>query len=197
MKTTSLIKYWLLLAMLVMMGACSVDEDTVIVPKTLEQYKLEFETFVRSQINVVDTTVVGFNIGNFRSNTHFEPYRTAYRSRLVAALDVLNRPNLTIADIARGYTMFAAEGRLFQTEIFISDRRPLNDLILICEALDAATPDGTAPGHVNPADRVPFTNAITHARARRSAAGVIQRQVTEEVDRLNAAKTAFENAIIK
>ena len=197
MKTRSIFQYWLFLAVVVLMGACSTDDETVIIPKTLEQYKQEFESFVTSQISFVDNCVVGYNKGDFRSNTNYEPYKTAYRNKLVAALAVLNKADLTIADITKAYTTFAAEGKLYQAEIFISDRRPLHELIVACEALNTATPDGNATGQINPADRTPFVKAIADAKVKRTASYLVQRQVTEEVEKLNVAKTAFENAIIK
>lgn len=197
MKTRSFIQYFLLLTVVVLMGACSTDEETVIVPKTLEQYKQELQAFVTSQITFIDNCVVGYNKGDFRSSTNYEPYSTAYKAKLLAVLTTLDKPDLAITDIVSAYKSFADEGKLYQAEIFISDRRPLHELIVACEALNTATPDGSAPGNVNPADRAPFVDAITAAKAKRSASALVQRQVQEEVDKLNAAKTAFENAIAK
>lgn len=197
MKTRSFILYFLLLAVVMLMGACSTDEETVIVPKTLEQYKQELQAFVTSQIDFVDNCVVGYNKGDFRSSTNYEPYSTAYKAKLNAVLTMLDNPDLVIADVANAYKSFTAEGKLYQAEIFISDRRPLHELIVACEDLNTATPDGSATGQIDPAERVPFVAAITAAKAKRSASALVQRQIQEEVDKLNAAKTAFEDAIIK
>jgi hypothetical protein len=197
MKTKSNIKYWLFLVIVIIMGACSSDDETIIVPKTLEQYKTELESFIMSQISFVDNCVVGFNKGDFRSSTNFVPYTTNYKSRLVAALAVLDKPDLKVEDITIARTSLATHGKLYQAEIFISDRRALNDLIIGCDALIAATPDGNAPGQVAPAVRVPFTQAITAAKATRTSGSAIQRMIDDEVVKLTAAKTAFEAAIIK
>ncbi|MDO9633577.1 MAG: hypothetical protein Q7J05_00855 [Paludibacter sp.] len=177
-------------------GACTMEEETVIIPKTLEQYKQEFQEFVTSQIDFVDNCVNGYNKGDFRSTINYGPYTTNYKTKLVAALAVLDKADLKIEDIAKAYTTFAAEGKLYQAEIFISDRRPLHELIVACDALNTATPDGSSSGSVNPADRVPFAAAIAAAKVKRTATALVERQVQEEVDKLNAAKQAFESAII-
>ena len=196
MKTKN-IKYFLLLMVISVFGACTaLEEETVIIPKTLEQYKQEFQEFVTSQIDFVNNCVNGYNKGDFRSTINYDAYTTNYKTKLVAASAVLDKADLKIEDIAKAYTTFAAEGKLFQAEIFISDRRPLHELIVACDALNAATPDGSASGEVNPADRVPFVAAIAAAKVKRTATAVVERQVQEEVEKLNAAKQAFENAII-
>lgn len=197
MKTRRFILYFLLPTVIVLTGACSTNDETIIVPKTLEQYKQELQTFITSQINFIDNCVVGYNKGDFRSSTNYESYSATYKAKLVAVTTILGKPDLAIADIVSAYKSFANEGKLYQAEIFISDRRPLQELIVACEALNTATPDGLAPGNVNPADRVLFVDAITAAKAKRSASALVQRQVEEEVVKLNIAKTAFENAIIK
>lgn len=197
MKTKSCIKYLLLLTVIGVMGACTTDDETVIVSKTLDQYKKEFQAFVTSQIDFIESRVVGYDKGNFRSNTNYEPYTSAYKAKLLAALTVLDKPDLVIGDIAQAYTKFASEGKQYHGEILISDRRPLHELIVDCEAINNETADGTARGEVNPADRTPFVEAITAAKAKRTSAALIQRQVEEEVMKLNAAKATFVAAIIK
>lgn len=177
--------------------ACTTEEETVIVPKTVEEYKAQMQEFITSQLAVVNSCVVGYNKGDFRSSTNFEPFTTAYRNRLTAAQTELNKSGLTIADVVKANTSLATDGKNFQTNLYISDRRPLNDLVVACEALNTATPEGTARGEVSSAVKLTFTNAIAASKIVRNATTTVERQVAEEVVKLNAAKKAFEDAIVK
>lgn len=177
--------------------SCAKEEETVIIPKTLEQYKQEMLSFVNSQIEIVNNCVVGYNKGDFRSSTNYEPYITAYKAKLTAALAVLQKADLTIAQVVQVNTSLAADGKNFQTNLYISDRRPLNDAIVECEALNTATPEGSAVGQVPTAAKTTFVAAIAAAKIVRNATTTIERQVAEEVTKLTTAKQAFQNAIIK
>lgn len=177
--------------------SCTMEEETVIIPRTLDQYKSELLQFVNAQIVVVDNCVVGFNRGDFRSAANFVAFTTAYRTQLTAALATLNNPNLTIADVVLANSSLTAAGRNFQTNLFISDRRPLNDVIVECEALDSATPEGTGVGQAPPSAKAAFAASIAAARIVRNATTTIERQVSEEVVKLNAARQVFLNAIVK
>lgn len=197
MKITVILKSWMMIAFVAIMGGCATDEETVIVPKTLDQYKVELQVFVDSQIGIVDNCVVGYNKGDFRSSTNYEPYTTAYKTVLTAAQTTLQKADLTIADVVKARVSLATDGKNFQTNLYISDRRPLNDLIVECDTLNLRTLDGTAVGQVSPDNRIPFTTALTAAKVVRNATTTVERQVTEEVAKLNTAKTAFQQAIIK
>ncbi len=192
-----LIKNMLLVVLLSAFVACTTDEETVIVPKTLEQYKQELQGFVNSQLNIVNACVVGYNKGDFRSSTNFDAYTAAYRNKLTAAQTALNKSGLTIPDVVTINKSLAADGKNFQTNLYISDRRPLNDVVVTCETLNTATLEGTARGEVSPAAKLTFTNAIAAAKVVRNATTTVERQVAEEVIKLNAAKKAFEDAIVK
>ncbi|MDX9748336.1 MAG: hypothetical protein RBT57_07525 [Paludibacter sp.] len=192
-----LIKNILLLIVLSAFFACTTDEETVIVPKTLEQYKKEMQDFVTSQLNIVNACVVGYNKGDFRSSTNYDAYTAAYRAKLTAAQTELSKTGLTIQDVVKVNTSLATDGKNFQTNLYISDRRPLNDVVVACEALNTATPEGTAQGQVPAAAKLAFTNAIAAAKVVRNATTTVERQVTEEVGKLNSAKKAFEDAIVK
>lgn len=192
-----LIKNILLLVVLIAFVACTTDEETVIVPKTLKQYKQELQDFVTSQLTIVNNCVVGYNKGDFRSSTNYDAYTEAYRTKLTAAQAELNKTGLTIPDIVKLNSSLSADGKNFQTNLYISDRRPLNDVVVACETLNTATLEGTARGEVSPAAKTAFTTAIAAAKVVRNATTTVERQVAEEVTKLNAAKKVFEDAIVK
>lgn len=197
MKTSKIFSLVLIFSLTFSLWSCAGEEETVIIPKTLEQYKQEMLDFVNSQIVIVDNTVVGYNKGDFRSATNYEPYTTAYKARLSTALANLQKDGLTIAQVVQINTSLSVDGKNFQSNLYISDRRPLNDVIVECEALDVATAEGTAAGQAPAAAKTAFLNAITAAKVVRNATTTIDRQVTDEVTKLNAAKLAFQNAIVK
>lgn len=197
MKSTNIFSIILAVFFAGFMWSCASDEETVIVPKTIEQYKAELLGFVNSQSEIVNKCVVGYNKGDFRSTTNFDPYVSAYKARLAAALAVLEKPDLTIAQIVQVNISLATDGKNFQSNLYISDRRPLNDVIVECETLSAATVEGTAAGQVSTVAKTTFNNAIAAAKIVRNATTTIERQVAEEVTKMNAAKQAFSNAIIK
>lgn len=180
-----------------LMTACSSDNETIVVPKTLEQYKQEFGAYVAAQLDVVNSCVVGYNKGDFRSSTNYDTYTAAYRAVLEAAQSVLEDPEVTIADIVDANQYLASPGKNFTNSLFISDRRPLHEVILECDSINSAIADGTEPGQVDPAARFPFTEAIAAAKVVRSASATVERQVAEGVEKLTAARLAFESAIVK
>lgn len=186
-----------MLIVLVGAFACSADDETVINPKTLEQYKQEHLEFVTSQLDLVNNCVLGYNKGDFRLVSSYDSYTSNYRSVLEAALVVLNDPEVTITDIALMNKTLATPGKAFINALYISDRRPIHELVLTCEALHAATEEGSAVGQASPEAKAVFATAIDDAKTARDAITTVERQVTEAVDELNQAKTAFEAAIVK
>jgi len=197
MKKHHKLSFILIMGFAALLWSCAGEEETVIVPKTLEQYKNEMLTFVNAQIIVVDNCVVGFNRGDFRSSTNFVPFTTAYRARLNTALANLQKPDLAIAQVVQINTSLSVDGRNFQSNLYISDRRPLNDIIVECESLDSATPAGTNVGQAPATAKTAFATAIAAARVVRNATTTIDRQVAEEVVKMNNAKQNFLNAIVK
>lgn len=179
--------------------SCTSDEETIIVPKTLAEYKAQFSAFVTTEKAVVDSCVIGYNKGNFRvsSTSSFDSYKTAYLTVLNAALVVLNDSNVTIEKIVTSNKTLATPGKAFNNSLFISDRRTLNDSIVVADALKTATLVGTAVNEVADSSKVTFTAAITKAKATRDAFTSIQRQVDNAVLELGLAKTVFMEAIIK
>ncbi len=197
MKKNNLFRLVLMVGTMALLCSCSVEEETVIVPKTLDQYKQEMLNFVNSQLNIVNSCVLGFNKGDFRSTTNFVPFTSAYKARLTTALANLQKPDLTIAQVVQINTSLSVDGKSFQSNLYISDRRPLNDVIVECETLDIATPVGTAVGQAPAAAKTAFATAIAAAKVVRNATTTIERQVAEEVAKMNAAKLVFQNAIVK
>lgn len=187
-------------------SSCTKEEETVIIPKTLDTYKLEFKQFIASEKATVTACVVGYDKGNFKvaSTSNFTKYTGAYMTQLNAAETVVNNANVTIADIVAANKSLnnttntvVTPGKTFLASLFISDRRPLVDPITAADALNAATIVGTATGQVSQAAKTTFTAAITAAKATRDAATTIDRQVTDGATILAAAQTAFKAAIIK
>lgn len=187
-------------------SSCTKEEETVIIPKTLDTYKLEFSLFIASEKATVTACVVGYDKGNFKvaSTSNFTKYKDAYMVLLTTAETVVNNANVTIADIVAANkslnnttNTIATPGKTFLANIFISDRRPLVDPIIAAETLNTATLAGTAVGQVPTAAKTTFTAAITATKATRDAATTIDRQVTDGVATLAAAKAAFTAAIIK
>ncbi len=187
----------LIVSIVILFTACSSDDENVITPKTLEQYKLELSTFISSEKNIVENCVVGYNKGDFKSTTNYDAYKSAYLTALLAAEATLTKPELTIANIIEANKSLAVPGKAFTSSLWISDRRPLNDAIVDAETLNTATLVGTAKGEVAQDAKTAFSTAITEAKTIRGASTTIERQVSAAVTALSEAKLAFTNAIIK
>ncbi|HOF97877.1 MAG: hypothetical protein KBG33_03530 [Paludibacteraceae bacterium] len=180
-------------------ASCSTDEENTVVPKTLEQYKQDFSQFVSAEKTKVQNCKMGYNKGDFKyssDSTNFKTYCADYLNVLIAAEAVLAKSDLTIADIVKANGTLASPGKLFNSSLWISDRRPLNDAIIAAQELLAATPEGTDPGQAPAEARTAFTNAITAAKKVRDSSYTIERQVQEAVQKLEEAKNAFLAAII-
>ena len=177
---------------------CTADEgETEIISKTLDQYKQELSQFVASEKDLVEKCVVGYNKNDFKSSAIFDVTKSAYLTVLTTAETTLKKTDLTIADIVAINKTLTIPGKAFVSNLWISDRRPLNDAIVAAEELNTNTPEGTAKGQVPAAVKTTFTDAINLAKTVRGAASTIERQVTEAVEKLAAAKQIFQNAIVK
>jgi hypothetical protein len=187
----------LLFAFAISLIGCATDEETVIIPKTLEQYHQEMSAFVASEKSLVENCVVGYNKRDFKSSTNFDTYPAAYLTVLVAAEVVLARPEVTIADIINANKTLAVPGKNFTGSLWISDRRPLHEAIVEAEALNTATEAGSETGQVSEEAKTTFTAAITAAKAVRGSSATIERQVADAVVKLEEAKQVFIAAIIK
>lgn len=172
-------------------------EETVIVPKTLEQYKAELSQFVSNEKKTVENCVVGYNKGDFKSTTNYDSYKSAYLTALLAAEVALTKSDLTIADIVNTNKTLATPGKAFTGSLWISDRRPLNDSIISSEALNTATLVGVEIGQVPDASKTAFTAAITAAKAVRGSSTSIERQIQTAIKNLEEAEIVFKASIIK
>jgi len=188
----------LILAFTAGISSCTKDE-TLIVQKTLEERKLELKQFAAADTFMVNHTVIGYDKGNFMvaSTSKFASYKSSYLTKLNAAIAIADNPDATMKMVLDAFKSFGVPGQAFQRSLFISDRRPLNDIYVTCSALRDATLVGTAVGQVSQADKDTFTAAINRAKTWRDLSTTIERQVTDEVKLLNDAKTVFEAAIIK
>lgn len=194
-----LIISFFLVAFVLVIGSCTKEGETVIIPKTIDEYKQQMSQFVSSEKAIVGTCVIGYNKGDFKvaSTSSFVSFTTNYLTVLNDAEMVLSKTDVTIAEIVAANKTLGVSGKLFLNSLFISDRRPLVDPIVAAEALNTATIVGTAVGQVSQAAKTTFTAAITAAKSTRDASTTIDRLVEEAVKKLDEAKKAFESAIIK
>lgn len=196
MKNYKLALSAILLAVVVGFSSCSSDDDEVEL-KTVQEYKTELSTLVAAEKEAVKNCKVGYNKGDFRSELNYADYTYNYMAALVSAEAVLAKSDLTIAQIFAANKSLSAPGKLFNDNIFISDRRPIHELIVFSDTLRVRTPVGTLTGQVSAEAKNTFTAAISKAKTTRSAASTIERQVTEAVDKLKIELEAFQKAIIK
>lgn len=185
-----------LLAFAISFHACNSEDD--IVSKTLEQYKAELNEIVLSEIETVSNCVMGYDKGNFRSDTVlFLEATTEYKNALDDAYSILSIEGLTIADIMDANYLISKPGKVFNDNIWISDRRPLHEAIVYCDTLRVNTPEGNEPGMAPAEARNRFGYAIGVAKGVRGASSTIERQVVSATEELNLELEIFEEAIIK
>lgn len=192
---SSYLLFTLIVGLVLSISSCSKDEE--IVPKTIEEYKTELSAIVTSEKAKVENCVVGYDKGNFKTELNYLDYKYNYMVALVSAEAVLVKSDLTIADLFAANKELTAPGKAFNDNLFISDRRPIHELILFCDTLRVHTPEGTLKGQA-PADaRNTFMAAVTKAKSVRSSTYTIERQVLEAVEVLKKALEIFQAAIIK
>ena len=196
--TTVAVFIIVLLSLFTGMNSCTKDDEPV-PERTLDQYIQDLNQFITSEKAVVSACVVGYNKGDFKvaASKNFTAYTSGYIKVLDAALPLVTKPGVTITEIIKAHQTFSKPGELFLTNVFISDRRPLNDIIVPCETLNTATLVGTGTGKVSQEAKTAFTAAITSAKTSRDASTTIARQVAEAVKKLDEAKKVFEAAIGK
>lgn len=192
---SSYLLFTLIVGLVLSIGSCSKDEE--IVPKILEEYKTELSAIVTSEKAKVENCVVGYDKGNFKTELNYLDFKYNYMVALVSAEAVLVKSDLTIADLFTANKELTAPGKAFNDNLFISDRRPIHELIVFCDTLRAHTPEGILAGQA-PADaRNTFMAAVTKAKSVRSSTYTIERQVLEAVEVLKKALEVFQAAIIK
>ena len=116
---------------------------------------------------------------------------------LVSAENVLADPNATIADVMDANYELTNPGKYFNDNVFLTDRRSLQERIVYCDTLRAHTPEGTEVGQCPPEPRNEFIASISSAKGWRDRHSTLDRQVVEATDELNLALLDFEDAIIK
>jgi hypothetical protein len=190
----------ILIAALVTLSACTKDrngEDPVIL-KTTEDYQTALLSLVSSEKVLLDTCIIGYNKFDFKvaSTANFTPYKTAYKTVLDTAYARLNRAGITIAAIVAIDKTLSIPGKSFRDNLFLSDRRVLNDSIVAEEAFNASVIVGTGPGQVLQGPKTTFTSAITAAKSTRDASVTIDRQIPPAIQKLDDAEAVFRSAII-
>ena len=193
--------------MLIGFSAC--EESKTVQPVALEDYKNELSNLVSSEKDLVANTNRGYNIGEiYASDSVFNVITGDYMNALLAAEEIIAMPNVTFEDLFVANDTINEPGRRFHDELFIADKRALNELVGECDTLRSNTPVDTllSPGSVSPAVDSTFEAAITEAmNIRDDGPGSdpntsfkrIQRQVDAEIDSLNLARDIFEASIIK
>jgi hypothetical protein len=169
-----------------------------VILKTTDDYKSTLLGFVNSELDLLDTCIIGYNKFDFKvaSTSNYTPYKTAYKTVLDTVFARLNRPGITIASIIALDKTLSIPGKSFRDNLFQSDRRVLNDSIVRAEALNTATIAGTGAGQVLQAPKTTFTAAITAAKSTRDASITIARQIPPAIQKLEDAEVVFRAAII-
>lgn len=175
--------------------ACSSDDE--INPKTVEDYKTELSQIISSEKNVVKNCKLGYDKGNFRNELLFAETTYNYMLALNNAELVLAKPDLTIANILGANKSITGPGKAFNDNLFISDRRPLHEVIVFSDTLRVRTAVGTLTGQVSTEAKNAFSIAISKAKTVRSASSTIERQVTEAVEKLKLELEIFQKTIKK
>lgn len=176
--------------------SCNLDEEEA-PAKTLEEYKMELSELVTIEKALVENVEVGYNMGNYKSATTLLDVSYEYMKVILQAEDVLADPDVTITDLYFANTAMASPGETFHDNLWISDRRPIHELILVTDTLRAHTPEGFEVGMAPPEPRDAFKEAISEAKGVRGRSTTIERQVDEAVIKLSEAHEVFKAAIIK
>ena len=191
---------------IMLLGITSCEESKTVEPVALEDYKNEMTRLVETEKVLVKNTNRGYNIGEiYASDSLFDVITGDYWDSLIVAGIIIEKPNVTFEDLYYANWAINAPGIRFHDELFIADKRALNDVVTECDTLRSNTPVGTAPGHAPVVADSLFGLAITEAEnVRDDGPGSttetfkrIQRQVDAEIDSLNMARDIYEAAIIK
>ncbi|MEI8086177.1 MAG: hypothetical protein WCG93_08180 [Paludibacter sp.] len=200
-KTAYSLTQFILLGVIIGLSACNtVDEVTVIVPKTLAEYKTQMTEFVASERASVDSCKPSYNKGCYspipNATTPFPGTLGAYLAALKTDSAIINKPDVTIEELVAANQAMSLAGKTFWLGCFISDRRSLNDSIVAADALNAKTLAGGGLGTVLTDVKTTFTAAVAAAKVVREKTTALDRQVTDANVNLNLAKKVFIAAII-
>lgn len=191
---------------IILIGFTACEEEKAVEPVALEDFKNDLSNLVSSEKQLVQNTKKGYNIGEiYASDSVFAVITGDYLDSLIVAEGIIATPNVTFEDLYYANWVINAPGIRFHDELFIADKRALNDLVGECDTLRSNTPVGDLPGHAPVAADSTFGAAITIAKnVRDDGAGSttetfkrIQRLVDAEIETLGAAREEYEAAIIK
>lgn len=194
---SALLLFSLLILTIVGFSACNKEDETEVIPKTLEEFKSDLSEIIAREKPIVENCEVGYDKGNFKDSLYYFDYRYDYMLAIISAEATLAKTDLTIADIFEANEALADAGKPFKDMLWISDRRPLQEVIVISDTLRVHTPEGTEPGMAPAEAREQFMAAISAAKSVRGRSSTIQRQVTAAVIELNGELEIFKEAIIK
>lgn len=196
-KNCQLMIITLLMLVSIGFGACTMEDELTVVPlKTLTEYKTQMIAYLAKEKMMVDTARVGFNVNNLKTTTDSTTVKAPYLAAIIAAQEVVNKADVTIAQIAAADKTLATPGKAFWAAIWIADRRQLNDSIVAAAALNTATAQGNLGGQVLADAKAAFTSAIAKATSTRGTSALSALQIKMAVETLSAAKKAFVAAII-
>ena len=208
MKSTRKYRFTFLLFSLfaiALIGFSACEKEDPLTDVTLEGYKNELSSLVSSEKEIVQNTTLGYNVEEiFASDSVFGVITGDYLDSLIVAEGIIADPDVTFEELYYANFAITAVGRRFHGEVFIADKRELNDLIGECDTLWTNTPVGDGPGEAPfEADSI-FGVSIDEARIiRDDAANSIfsqaykrnQRQVDEELVSLDDDYTIYKDAI--
>jgi hypothetical protein len=163
-----------------------------IIPATIGEYQAKAKTYVSTEKTFVETCSVGYNKDDYNVTQ-----QTAYLAALVAADPIVNDAAATYTTISAALNTLSTPNKAFYASKFVCDRRPLNDSIVVAQALNTATIVGTSPGQVPAAAKTTYTTAITTAVTARDKATTNEGQVKSAIYNLGLATKNFKTAIIK
>jgi hypothetical protein len=154
---------------------------SAIIPVNIDAYVLKSKAFVSEQKQIVESSVVGYNKGEYPVLT-----RTNYLNVVLTANDVVNKTGAIFEEISLALTNMIIPKSVFLP--FVADHRSLNDTIVLAETLSPTFVVGTAKGQVVAAAKTALTNAITTAKTARES-------VTLTEGATNAARFKIGQAI--
>ena len=196
--------FLLLLVFTVGLNSCAREGMIEVTPKTLPEYIAQMGPFVKSELPIVRSCVVGYDKNNYSVSlnavaaTALNAVKGAYLTVLKADSALIISPSVTIPQLVAGNLTLGAPGKVFWNGINLCDKRAVNDAIVAANILNSSTLTGTTTGTVPAAAKTTFTTAIAAASTTRDAvATTIDRQVSDAITKLADATTAFKAAINK
>lgn len=155
--------FGLITVMLIGFSAC--EKEEAVEEITVEDYKNELSLLVSSEKELVESTTLGYDVGEiFASDSIFGLITGDYLDSLMVAEGIISKADVIFEELYYANFAITTVGRRFHSEVFIADKRALNDLIGECDTLRVNTPVGTEPGEAPfKADSV-FTVAVSAAK---------------------------------